>query len=81
LPHDYAIEGPFTDQVSANMGRLPATGVAWYRKTFSLPAESAGKSFFVDFDGAMSYSTVWVNGQVVGGWPYGYTSFRLDITP
>jgi beta-galactosidase len=63
------------------MGRLPATGVAWYRKTFTLPVESEGKSSFVDFDGAMSYSTVWVNGRVVGGWPYGYTSFRLDITP
>jgi beta-galactosidase len=81
LPHDYAIEGPFTDDVSANMGRLPATGVAWYRKTFELPIEDAGKSIFVDFDGAMSYSLVWVNGELVGGWPYGYSSWRLDITP
>ena len=63
------------------MGRLPAIGVAWYRKRFTLPSEDAGKSFFIDFDGAMSYSMVWVNGQIVGGWPYGYTSYRLDITP
>lgn len=81
LPHDYAIEGPFTDSVSANMGRLPATGVAWFRKTFTLPAEDAGQSFFIDIDGAMSYSMVWVNGQFVGGWPYGYASYRLEVTP
>jgi beta-galactosidase len=81
LPHDYAIAGPFTNNVSANMGRLPATGVAWYRKRFDVPADDAGKSIFIDFDGAMAYSLVWVNGQIVGGWPYGYSSFRVDITP
>jgi beta-galactosidase len=63
------------------MGRLPATGVAWYRKKFDVPANDAGKSIFIDFDGAMAYSLVWVNGQFAGGWPYGYSSFRADITP
>ncbi len=29
----------------------------------------------------MAYSDVWLNGKFVGGWPYGYTSFRLDLTP
>lgn len=29
----------------------------------------------------MSYASVWCNGNYVGGWPYGYTSFRLDLTP
>jgi len=81
LPHDYAIAGPFTDDVSANMGRLPAVGVGWYRKRFEVPAGDAGKSLFVDFDGAMAYSLVWVNGQFAGGWPYGYNSFRVDVTP
>ena len=81
LPHDYAIAGPFTNNVSANMGRLPATGVGWYRKRFDVPAGDAGKSVFIDFDGAMAYCLVWVNGQFAGGWPYGYSSFRVDITP
>ena len=36
---------------------------------------------FLDVDGAMSYATVWLNGKLVGGWPYGYNSFRLDLTP
>ena len=39
------------------------------------------KRIYIDFDGAMAYSEVWVNGRYVGGWPYGYTSFRLDLTP
>ena len=29
----------------------------------------------------MSYASVWCNGQYVGGWPYGYASFRLNLTP
>jgi len=80
LPHDYAIAGPFTNDVSSSMGRLPSPGTAWYRKTFTVPAEDAGKSLFLDLDGAMQYSMVWINGEMVGGWPYGYTSYRLDIT-
>ncbi len=81
LPHDYAIEGPFITTGGGGMGRLPTAGVVWYRKNLSIPAAAAGKSLFLDFDGAMSYSEVWLNGQFVGGWPYGYSSFRLNLTP
>jgi beta-galactosidase len=81
LPHDYAIAGPFTNSVPANMGRLPSPGAVWYRKNFSLSAGDAGESVFLDVDGAMSYSMVWLNGTIVGGWPYGYSSYRLDLTP
>ncbi len=81
LPHDYAVAGPFTPEVSVSMGQLPSPGVVWYRKSFALPDSDAGKSIFLDIDGAMSYSMVWLNGQFVGGWPYGYASFRLDLTP
>lgn len=80
LPHDYAIEGPYTSSISSSMGRLPSTGVGWYRKSFSVPDEDAGKAFFVDLDGAMSFSMVWVNGQLAGGWPYGYASYRVDVS-
>jgi len=80
LPHDYAIEGPYTDDISSNMGRLPSPGVAWYRKTWTVSAEEADRSVFLDIDGAMSYSMVWLNGQFIGGWPYGYTSYRLDLS-
>ncbi|MET0411652.1 MAG: beta-galactosidase GalB [Polyangiaceae bacterium] len=80
LPHDYAIEGPYSDAISSSMGRLPSTGVAWYRKSFSVPEADADKSFFVDLDGAMSFSMVWVNGQFAGGWPYGYASYRVPVS-
>ena len=81
LPHDYAIEGPFTTTVSGSTGRLPSSGVVWYRKNLNIPASDTGKSIFLDIDGAMSYSMVWLNGQFVGGWPYGYASYRLNLTP
>lgn len=81
LPHDYAIEGPFTTAVSGSTGRLPSSGIAWYRKALHIPARDAGKSIFLDVDGAMSYSMVWLNGQFVGGWPNGYASYRLNLTP
>jgi beta-galactosidase len=81
LPHDWAIEGPFTRSGGGGMGRLPSAGVGWYRKKLVIPATAAGKSIFLDLDGAMSYAAVWLNGQLVGGWPFGYASWRLDLTP
>ncbi len=85
LPHDWAIAGPFYEgdnpEVGGGMGRLPSPGVAWYRKDLEISADDAGKSIFLDIDGAMSYAIVWLNGNLVGGWPYGYNSFRLDLTP
>ncbi len=81
LPHDWGIEGPFKQEYSGDTGKLPWWGVGWYRKHFDIPEADKGKRFFLDVDGAMSYSTVWLNGHFVGGWPYGYTSYRLDLTP
>ena len=85
LPHDWAISGPFYDgnspEVGGGMGRLPSHGVAWYRRKLNLPSADNGKSIYLDIDGAMSYAIVWINGNLVGGWPYGYNSFRLDLTP
>jgi beta-galactosidase len=81
LPHDWAITGPFTHFGGGSMGRLPTAGIGWYRKELEIPAGDAGKSVFLDVDGAMSYATVWLNGELVGGWPYGYASWRVDLTP
>lgn len=88
LPHDWAIAGPFyTDPdnpvVGGSMGRLPVQGVGWYRHNISWTQEEAvaGRIAYLDIDGAMSYAMVWVNGELVGGWPYPYNSFRLDVTP
>ena len=81
LPHDWAVEGPFDLELPGETGKLPWQGVGWYRKTFTVPAADAGRRVFLDIDGAMAYSAIWLNGHLVGGWPYGYTSYRLDLTP
>ncbi|HZR19530.1 MAG TPA: beta-galactosidase GalB [Verrucomicrobiae bacterium] len=80
LPHDWGIEGPFKQEYPGETGKLPWWGVAWYRKHFQLPASDAGRRIFLEMDGAMAYAAVWVNGQFVGGWPYGYASWSLDLT-
>ncbi len=81
LPHDWAIAGPFMTTGGGGQGRLPSAGVGWYRKKLDFTTADAGKEIFLDVDGAMAYATVFLNGQLVGGWPYGYASWRLDLTP
>jgi beta-galactosidase len=81
LPHDWAIEGPFDPQAPGGTGKLPFSGVGWYRKHFTVPADDQGRQLYLDVDGAMSYANVWLNGQYVGGWPYGYASWQVDLTP
>lgn len=81
LPHDWGVEGPFDIKLPGNTGKLPWAGIGWYRKTFALPASDAKRRLYLDVDGAMAYAMVWCNGVFVGGWPYGYASFRLDLTP
>jgi beta-galactosidase len=80
LPHDWGIEGPFRQEYPGDTGKLPWWGVAWYRKRFTVPAADKGRRYCIDIDGAMSYATVWLNGKLVGGWPYGYASFEVDLT-
>jgi beta-galactosidase len=81
LPHDWGIEGPFKQEYPGDTGKLPWWGVGWYRKHFNIPAKDQGNKFVLEMDGAMSYATVWLNGKFVGGWPYGYSSFQLDLSP
>lgn len=96
VPHDWAITGPFSIdndlqnvQVTQNFetkaslktgrtGGLPYVGVGWYRR--ELPAYD-GSDVTLLFDGAMSEAQVYVNGEKVCFWPYGYSSFYCDITP
>lgn len=81
LPHDWGIEGPFLQSLPGDTGKLPFATPGWYRKRFPLPSEDAGRRLVLEIDGAMSCPLVWFNGQFVGGWAYGYTSFQLDLTP
>lgn len=77
LPHDWGIEGPFRMELDGSTGKLPWVGVGWYRKTFAVP--EGEKRWFLDIDGAMSDATVYLDGEQVGRWPYGYSSFRVDL--
>ncbi len=82
LPHDWSIEGTFDekDAGAGSGGYLPG-GLAWYRKTFVLPEDTAGKRVMIEFDGVYMNATVWINGHKLGTHAYGYTSFQYDITP
>lgn len=82
LPHDWSIEGSFSEKAPAGTGggALPG-GVGWYRKTFSIAAALKGKLFFVQFDGVYRNSEVWINGHYLGKRPYGYSTFKYELTP
>ncbi|MGD0583775.1 MAG: glycoside hydrolase family 2 TIM barrel-domain containing protein [Bacteroidales bacterium] len=87
LPHDWSIEdipgndSPFDSTAIGGIdeGYLEG-GIAWYRKEFLLPANLKNKHIQIRFDGVYMNSDVWLNGQLLGNHPYGYTSFRYDIT-
>ncbi|GGI22711.1 beta-galactosidase GalB [Pedobacter mendelii] len=70
-------------QASKKTGRtggLPFIGKAWYRNTFTAPTFKKGKKAVILIDGAMSYPIVYLNGEEVGHWAYGYNSFSIDVT-
>lgn len=81
VPHDWSIEGPFDENAPTTGygGYLPA-GIGWYRKHFTLPADLSGRRIFMEFDGVMANSTVYVNGTAMGTRPFGYISFGYEIT-
>ena len=82
LPHDWSIEGEFSEKHPAGTGggALPG-GIGWYRKTFTLPVRARGQLVFVEFDGVYRNSEVWINGHYLGKRPYGYSSFAYELTP
>lgn len=82
LPHDWSIEGEFSENnpSGAGGGALPG-GIGWYRKTFIPDASIQGKKIFIDFDGVYMNGEVFINGTSLGTRPYGYISFRHDLTP
>ncbi|MGA2052568.1 MAG: glycoside hydrolase family 2 TIM barrel-domain containing protein, partial [Opitutales bacterium] len=82
LPHDWAMAGPFSADASSKRGGayLPS-GIAQYRKFFTLPAEDADKHVEIQFDGIQANGEVFINGHSLGQRPYGYTSVHYDLTP
>ncbi|HKJ32491.1 MAG TPA: beta-galactosidase GalB [Balneolales bacterium] len=82
LPHDWSIEGQFSknNPAGADGGALPG-GIGWYRKSFTMPESKKGKLIFIEFYGVYENSDVWINGHHLGKRPYGYSTFRYDMTP
>lgn len=93
LPHDWSMHMPFSEKnASGNDGGYLPTGTGWYKKTFSindphLPDPDSDEHqmglssrYELYFEGVYMNSTVYVNGDSVGGHPYGYSSFFCDIT-
>jgi beta-galactosidase len=87
LPHDWSIEdlpgtsSPFSiNAISQVNGGFTSGGTGWYRKTFRIPEHLKDKQFMIMFEGAYMNAEVWLNGEIIGNHPYGYTSFWLDLT-
>ncbi len=79
LPHDWAVEHPFDENCSSGTGYLPG-GVGWYRKHFTLPEGALGKRVTVTFGGVYKNSRCYINSNYLGMRPYGYSTFRYDIS-
>ena len=81
LPHDWSIEHSISEKVPAgNDGGYRVAGIAWYRKELMVPASLKGEKAYLYFEGVYMNSSIYVNGQLIGGHPYGYTSFFCDAT-
>lgn len=82
LPHDWSQAFDFTPEAaSGNDGGYLPTGRGAYRKVLPPGTFAPGRRHRIYLEGAYMNSTVWVNGDSVGGHPYGYASYFLDITP
>jgi len=86
LPHDWAVEAPFSAAASHSHGYkavgrgFPDRTIGWYRKAFHVPKTDDGRRITIEFDGVHRDSVVWVNGFYLGRQPSGTTSFRYDLT-
>lgn len=79
LPHDWGVEQPFLQENPGETGKLAWWGKAIYSKNLHL--EDLDKNLRLEVDGAFSNAKVYVNGAEVGGWPYGYASWAVELTP
>jgi beta-galactosidase len=81
VPHDWSIEGPFSStNLTGCAGAYVPAGIGWYRKHFMLPSKAAQRRFFIEFEGVMANSDVWINGFHLGHRPSGYVGFQYELT-
>ena len=87
LPHDWSIEdisGTNSPLDSNAIGGIHTGyfvgGTGWYRKMFSIPSNLCNKELVLQFDGIYQNAEIWLNDRPICYHPYGYTSFRINIT-
>ncbi|WNH10609.1 sugar-binding domain-containing protein [Thalassobellus suaedae] len=80
IPHDWSIKQQLSPTLASATGYLPG-GIAWYRKTISIPLDRKGEKVYLYFEGVYNRSEVFVNGKSLGKRPNGYISFAYDATP
>ncbi|HZL42219.1 MAG TPA: beta-galactosidase GalA, partial [Verrucomicrobiae bacterium] len=86
LPHDWAVEAPFSPQGSHSHGykaagrNFPEASVGWYRKTFFVPQSDLGRRISIEFDGIYRDSKIWINGHYLGNEPSGYSSIAWNVS-
>ena len=73
--------GPFnpTESPSKHFTGNTIGGIGWYRKHFT--TDQSNKKISVVFDGVYMNAKVWLNGNLLGEHPHGYTGFHFDLTP
>ena len=84
LPHDWDIfHAPAKDAPSGNDGGYFPGGIGWYRKQVkeSELKTDKGETIWLHFEGVYQNCQVYVNGEHAGGHAYGYTPFKVNITP
>ena len=80
IPHDWAIAGPFILDGDGSTGKLPWKGEGWYRKELNITNEMKNKHIYLICDGIMAFPKIYINGELVGDWDYGYNSFFFEIS-
>lgn len=82
LPHDWSILEKFDlNSDSGNDGGYLPTGIGYYKKNLNIDSLMPNRTYRLYFEGVYMNSEIFLNDSLVGGWPYGYTSFWIDISP
>ncbi len=81
VPHDWSFEkGVRKGGDQGQGGGYHDGGIGWYRKNIQIKKSSLSKTIYINFDGVYMNSEVWINGKYIAKRPYGYISFRYDIS-
>lgn len=79
VPHDYVVDQTPVEHENNSFGFLRHDN-AWYRRHFTVPAETCGKRFLLCFDGVAGEATIYLNGCRMGHNYSAYNSFTIDIS-